>query len=186
MEIVGNGGLRILCPEPESDFRDELVSYCRVLLKSFSIYLDRNKDRKGVWRNSGLRGQTLNVFAKAERAFGQVMGGTIPDEDHFIDCINYSVFALILLDDLSKGTSFKAILDGRWPWSLSKDIDLGDDFPLSSEAKRSRQQLAECLENALHCARHDPIGGNIRSLLERAIVMMDDADKDATDIEDQQ
>lgn len=53
------------------------------------------------------------------------------------------------------------------------EIDLGADFPLTDEQRERRERLAEVLENALHCARYDPIGGNVRHCVEDALRIMD-------------
>lgn len=90
----------------------------KVLLDAFDKYLERNRERSGLWRRSGLRGQTQNVFAKGERAFEQVMRGTIPNEDNYIDAIVYSAFALILMKE-AEAEGHKdvlGLLNGRWPW----------------------------------------------------------------------
>lgn len=55
-----------------------------------------------------------------------------------------------------------------------KPIDLGADFPMTHEQRARRERIEECLANALHGIRHDPIGGNIRHNVEQALRIMDE------------
>jgi hypothetical protein len=93
----------------------------RIFRACVSLYRERTTERGDVWRRSGVRGQTFHVYAKAERAFMQVMRGELPNPDHFVDLINYATFALILItefedrgeDELGQAPA----LNGEWPWA---------------------------------------------------------------------
>jgi hypothetical protein len=100
-------------PGPSEEQHDEVCEFSKIMLEALSLYLGRNPRRLGVWRRSGLRGQTQNLFAKAERAFVQAMSEEIPDEDHYFDAIVYSVFALLLLRNHQTRNE---LLNGTWPW----------------------------------------------------------------------
>jgi hypothetical protein len=101
---------------------DSVVSRMgQVFRACVSLYRERNAERGEVWRRSGVRGQVFHVYAKAERAFMQVMRGELPNPDHFVDLINYAAFTLILLmehedrgeDELGQAPA----LNGEWPWA---------------------------------------------------------------------
>lgn len=134
MKTVRHLGLEMSLPESSKDIDSdqEAEKVAKQLLAAMAKYLERNSERKSVWRRSGLRGQTQNVFAKGERAFMQVMEGDVPNVDNFIDAIVYSTFALILMEDHSErlasgyGTVeetqeilLRGLLNGYWPWDGS-------------------------------------------------------------------
>jgi hypothetical protein len=93
--------------------------------RCFDLFVERNRERHSVWRRSGLRGQTFEVFAKAERAYTQVFTAQeVPNRDHYRDMINYSIFALILMDEdesrkrdrsFDDRERFKKLMHGEWP-----------------------------------------------------------------------
>lgn len=87
------------------------------MMKALQVFQDRNAgQRRGVWKRSGIKGQIVHVFAKAERAFQAAFGKQeVPDEDHLLDLINYSVFALRLGCDID-GETIENPLNGLWPW----------------------------------------------------------------------
>lgn len=110
-------------PLPNDTFdQQEYEKVAKILLEILALYVERNSERKGIWRRAGLRGQTQNVFAKGERAFTQVMAGEIPNEDNYRDAIVYSVFALLLMrecglpDPKQAQIYVDACLNGLWPW----------------------------------------------------------------------
>jgi hypothetical protein len=80
--------------------------HLKVLAAAMEVYVERNGERDEVWRRSGAKGMTMHCYAKAERAFAEVMSGRTPNPDNFIDLINYAAFAYRLGDDLN----------GSWPW----------------------------------------------------------------------
>lgn len=98
-----------------------------VMQKCFNKFVERNRERHGVWRRSGMRGMTHEVLAKAERAYMDVfVAREVPDEDHFEDVVNYAIFALILLNDWERASSseegrglyqdrIKKFMHGEWP-----------------------------------------------------------------------
>jgi hypothetical protein len=103
----------------EGDRWDELYRHAQVLVQAFATYTVRDRERRGVWRRSGIKGQVFHLFAKAERAFMEVMQGRAPNNDHFIDAINYAVFAARLIDDFDlthARVPADAELNGEWPW----------------------------------------------------------------------
>lgn len=103
MEIVNNE-IRVLLPDSTSPEDQE---HLQILLSAFLVYQKRNSgQRREVWRHSGVTGQVVHLFAKAERAFQAVLEGYVPDPDHFLDAINYAAFAIRLGNDLK----------GQWPW----------------------------------------------------------------------
>lgn len=83
------------------------VEQVKVFDEALRIMGERDKERSGVWARSGVKGQVFHCYAKAERAFTEVMRGNVPNRDHFLDLINYSAFAIRLGDNLN----------GDWPWS---------------------------------------------------------------------
>ncbi len=85
-----------------------LQEHTRHLLRALSLHAEREQERQGVWRRSGLRGQVFHLFAKAERAFSEVMRGDVVNDDHFYDAINYATFALRLPHEGDR--------NGDWPW----------------------------------------------------------------------
>jgi hypothetical protein len=101
------------------------ASYRKALEEATVLYLGRRAERSEVWRRSGVRGQVTHIMAKAERAFTQAMRGELPNRDHFIDLLNYSAFAVMLMDEAAeKGAAFDMsedevsarVLNGDWPW----------------------------------------------------------------------
>jgi hypothetical protein len=99
----------------EGDHRDELYRHAEVLVRAFATYAIRERERRGVWKRSGIKGQAFHLFAKAERAFMSIMSGQVPNVDHFVDAINYSAFAVRLLDD-GDTDRLEQAMNGEWPW----------------------------------------------------------------------
>jgi hypothetical protein len=91
-----------------ADLTIEQAEQLDAILPAIKIIGERGGEGgRQVWRNSGVKGQVFHVFAKAERAFQQVIEqGQRPNPDHLLDLINYAAFALRLGDDLN----------GDWPW----------------------------------------------------------------------
>lgn len=107
MEVV-HKGFRMLVPDATSS---DDVDVARVLLRTYELYLERNSERKAVWKNSGLKGQTFNIFSKAERAFHEIEHGELPNMDNYLDGILYNVFGAILRAEED--------VYGTWPWARS-------------------------------------------------------------------
>lgn len=83
--------------EGEDPTNDEIAVF-EELQKCFDKFVRRNRGRHGVWRRSGIRGQTHELYAKSERAYIQThTEREIPDPDHYQDLVNYAIFALVLL-----------------------------------------------------------------------------------------
>jgi hypothetical protein len=97
--------------EIEAATDSAVAPVARVQREALALCRERESERRGVWRRSGLKGQTFHVFAKAERAFLQVMAGELPNRDHYLDLINYAAFAVVLLD------AGQPAIDGVWPWA---------------------------------------------------------------------
>lgn len=113
--IEDDGSIRIKLALPAD--RD-VCDHAFFLGKALQVYQTRNSgQRRGVWRRSGIKGQVVHVFAKAERAFQAAFGKQeIPEDDHFYDLINYSTFALRIsnpgtVDDIQPDP-----MNGEWPW----------------------------------------------------------------------
>lgn len=106
----------------DTQSRDDAEAIAKVLLDAFDKYLERNRERSSIWRRSGLRGQTENLFAKGERAFAQAMRGEVPNVDNYIDAIVYSAFALVLMREadgngpVPSELQTRELLNGEWPW----------------------------------------------------------------------
>jgi hypothetical protein len=116
VHISPSGEIFIKLPEPAD--RDT-GAQALVLARALMVYQERNKgERRGVWRSSGVKGQVVMLFSKAERAFHAAFHrGTIPGTDHFLDLINYAGFAVRLLqEDAGSAASRERIMDGDWPW----------------------------------------------------------------------
>lgn len=99
-------------------------AHLAALSEAFAIHVERESERSGVWERSGLRGQAMHVFAKAERAFTAVARGDVPNIDNFLDLINYSAFAIRLIRNAEHDASMRGLpvdkdklLDGEWPWN---------------------------------------------------------------------
>lgn len=89
--------IEILDDDESQPTNDELAFF-EVLKVCYDKFVARNRQRHGIWRRSGIRGMTHEVFAKAERAYVQVhVENEIPDPDHYQDVVNYAIFTLILL-----------------------------------------------------------------------------------------
>lgn len=115
---LGEGGSIVIHLRQPADF--DQMNHARMLAQALQVYQDRNSgQRKGVWMRSGVRGQIVHVFAKAERAFQAAFGAReIPDPDHLVDLINYAVFALRLCveGDRNVTKTNEEVLGGAWPW----------------------------------------------------------------------
>jgi hypothetical protein len=110
--------------DAEQPTKDE-QEFFLVMQACFDKFIQRNRKRQGVWRRSGLKGQTKEIFAKAERMFYEVIKyDTVPDGDDFEDIVNYTIFALILMRDFKTNGGEEAVtagprrflLNGKWPW----------------------------------------------------------------------
>lgn len=120
--------LQLSNTENDNLTRDEQEFYI-VLQKLWDKFVQRNRLRHGVWRRSGLRGQTHEIFAKAERAYVQThVAEEIPDRDHFEDIVIYAIFALILMNEsenkvpslasdlMTREDRKTMLLFGQWPY----------------------------------------------------------------------
>lgn len=106
------GAILIKLPQAaDSDVLEQAIKFTWAL----QVYQARNTgQRRGVWRRSGIKGQVVHIFAKAERAFWSIFRqNELPDEDHFFDLMNYSAFALRQLEEMDKGEDRTG---GEWPW----------------------------------------------------------------------
>lgn len=102
----------------------EHVLHLATLLRAQRLYIERDSgQRRGVWRRSGVKGQVMHAYAKAERAFMALFKfDEVPDEDHLLDQINYAAFALRLQDEAigrwqADIQAVNKSLNGEWPWS---------------------------------------------------------------------
>lgn len=94
-----------------------LIEQLNIFARAMKIHEEREKERQGVWRRSGIKGQVTHVFAKAERAFREVFqNNKIPNEDHLYDVINYAAFALRLGYQTFSTMNDELALKGEWPW----------------------------------------------------------------------
>lgn len=100
-------------------------AFFAVMQRCFDKFVERNRKRHGVWRNSGLKGQTHEIYSKGERAYVQVHNHQVyPDRDHFEDAVNYAIFAQILMDEAEAaaeqmepyGEIFQTAMYGTWPY----------------------------------------------------------------------
>lgn len=83
------------------------------------IVSEREAERHGVWRGSGLKGMVFHVFSKAERCFARVQREDLGGDDDLPDLIAYACFAEILRQEGN--------LNGEWPWEGNDDPEGGDD-----------------------------------------------------------
>jgi hypothetical protein len=105
-------------PDPER------AAHLAVLLHAYWVFVERDSgQRHGVWRRSGIKGQVMHLFAKAERAFMALFQhGELPDDDHLLDAINYAVFAVRLRQEAFSRwagdiEAMEKAADGEWPWT---------------------------------------------------------------------
>jgi hypothetical protein len=128
---MGNVTILDLTISDQSDesWDEDMCGLAEVFLSCIHKYRTRNEERNGVWKRSGLKGQTEEVYAKAERAFVEVFQlNRVPNRDHYVDCINYAAFALVLMakfhvegigsHDSVRQTWLRErkLLNGDWPW----------------------------------------------------------------------
>lgn len=102
----------------DGNMTEDEAAFFLVLQRCFDKFVERNRERHGVWRRSGLRGMGHEIFAKAERAYIQTnVVGEVPDRDHYEDIINYAVFALIMMDQTDRLPKpyHQPLLYGEWP-----------------------------------------------------------------------
>lgn len=118
IEKVSDSGYQVLFGPDE----DHLREHFEVLLDAMKIHAERERERSGVWRRSGIKGQVFHCLAKAERAFSQAMRGELPNWDNFMDLINYAAFGarLLIAKDWELGRGSQRTDDerlaGAWPW----------------------------------------------------------------------
>lgn len=118
---VVNPGPTICLVQSTDDSQKATVEeqqFFMVMRECYDKFIERNRERHGVWKRSGLRGQTHEIFAKAERAYMDVfIAQTFPDRDHYRDLVNYSLFAMMLLDAYEglPVPKLNNLLHGEWP-----------------------------------------------------------------------
>jgi hypothetical protein len=88
------------------------IEFSQAVLDAAEIYSIRNKERGGLWRRSGLKGQAFQLYSKAERLFMATQRSSVVVDDlheHARDSIVYAIFAHILVNS---GPD----MNGEWPW----------------------------------------------------------------------
>jgi len=88
-----------------------LVEDMRAFFESecLSVIMEREGERQGVWKRSGMKGSAFHVQAKSERIFQAAQRGDIETVmKELPDLINYGIFT---------GLQAQAEnVDGEWPW----------------------------------------------------------------------
>jgi hypothetical protein len=114
----------VACVHDDNHMTADETAFFLVMQRCFDKFVQRNRKRHGVWRMSGLNGQTHEIYAKAERAYVEVHSHRdYPDRDHFEDLVNYAIFAQILMDEAEKEAGavkpydeiFRKVMYGTWP-----------------------------------------------------------------------
>jgi hypothetical protein len=94
---------------------DEQIDHLQYLISCWETYCDRDRERTGMWREDGIKGNTYFALCKVRRAWRQVLGkgapARVPSRDHYVDLINYSVFCLQIIDDPDLSSDAK--IDGE-------------------------------------------------------------------------
>jgi len=97
------------------DMTDDQLHVWEMMNRAFHLYLQREGERKSVWRRSGLKGTVFMLYTKADRAFQQTFSlGQVPNIDHFVDAVVYGAFGMVYLTQPEDDK--RDPLNGVWPW----------------------------------------------------------------------
>ena len=85
---------------------DDREAYMEVIAESMLIHLDRERIRKGLWKEYPAKDQVYHIRVKADRVMRTLEQGFEMTEDQkqnameeLIDIINYSIFAHRILNN---------------------------------------------------------------------------------------
>jgi len=77
--------------------------------RCLSVIADREGERQGVWKRSGMKGSAFHVQAKAERIFQAAQRNDVETVmKELPDLINYGIFTGLQAE--------AGNVDGEWPW----------------------------------------------------------------------
>jgi len=92
------------------------IGHMTVLLRAFSIFVDRNKRHQDGWRVAGTTGIMVDIRKKVERMWTEYVLTDKEDQprdaDSALDAINYSAFLVRAVDE--EQTTGNPV--GNWKW----------------------------------------------------------------------